>query len=100
MWLWRKTGTAAPWVWPLSSRPRLPDGEWQAFGIRLTQLADHLAEQGIRLAYHHHMGTVIQSEPDLDRLLAAAPEIGLVLDPGHLAFAGIDPVVPRPATGR
>ena len=38
------------------------------------------------------MGTVIQSEADLDRLLAAIPEIALLLDAGHLAFAGIDPV--------
>jgi inosose dehydratase len=38
------------------------------------------------------MGTVIQSETDLDRLLRAVPELWLLLDPGHLAFAGIDPV--------
>jgi inosose dehydratase len=38
------------------------------------------------------MGTVIQAEADLERLLAAVPELHLLLDPGHLAFAGIDPV--------
>jgi inosose dehydratase len=77
---------------PLSSRPRLPDGEWQAFGIRLTQLADHLAEQGIRLAYHHHMGTVVETADEIDRLMAATGgSVGLLLDTGHLVFAGVDP---------
>ena len=46
----------------------------------------------MRIVYHHHMGTVIQREDDLERLLAGAPDISLLLDPGHLAFAGIDPV--------
>jgi inosose dehydratase len=38
------------------------------------------------------MGTVIQSEAELDRLLADVPAMHLLLDPGHLAFAGIDPL--------
>jgi inosose dehydratase len=41
---------------PLSSRPRLSDGDWREFGARLTELADRLAQSGVRLAYHHHMG--------------------------------------------
>ena len=51
----------------LSSRPSLPDGDWHDFGIRLTELADHLAERGIRLAYHHHMGTVVETAAEIDR---------------------------------
>jgi inosose dehydratase len=50
------------------------------------------AAAGIRVAYHHHMGTVIQTGAELDRLLEAVPGLWLVLDPGHLAFAGLDPV--------
>ena len=46
----------------------------------------------MKAVYHHHMGTVIQSEAELDRLLADVPKLWLLLDPGHLAFAGIDPV--------
>jgi inosose dehydratase len=38
------------------------------------------------------MGTVIQAEADLERLLAGVPSLWLLLDAGHLAFAGIDPV--------
>jgi len=85
-------GIAGDRTRPLSSRPRLPDGEWQDFGLRLTKLADHFAERGIRLAYHHHMGTVVETAAEIDRLMAATgSSVGLLLDTGHLAFAGADP---------
>jgi len=60
-------GIAGDRTRPLSSRPRLPNGHWRDFGIRLTELADRLAEQGIRLAYHHHMGTVVETPAEIDR---------------------------------
>jgi inosose dehydratase len=72
--------------------PQLTEAEWPRFVAGLKHLAKIAAEEETKIVYHHHMGTVIQSEAALDRLLAAAPEIRLLLDPGHLAFAGIDPV--------
>ena len=85
-------GIAGDRTRPLSSRPRLPDGDWHDFGTRLTELADRLADQGIRLAYHHHMGTVVETADEIDRLMAATGgSVGLLLDTGHLAFAGVDP---------
>jgi inosose dehydratase len=78
---------------PLSTRPRLGDGEWQEFGARLTELADRLAQGGIALAYHHHMGTIVEDAADIGRLMSATDEsVGLLLDTGHLVFAGADPV--------
>jgi inosose dehydratase len=86
---------------PLSSRPRLRDEEWRDFGSRLTDLADRLARSGIRLAYHHHMGTVVENEAEIDRLMAATGDsVGLVLDTGHLAFAGADPAAVAYRHGR
>ena len=77
---------------PLSSRPRLRDSEWRHFGHRLTVLADELARHGIRLAYHHHMGTVVETAGEIERLMEATGEsVGLLLDTGHLAFASTDP---------
>lgn len=73
-------------------RPRLDEAEWPRFVSGLTHLSDIAAAAGLRVVYHHHMGTVIQAEDDLHRLLSAVPSIDLLLDPGHLAFAGIDPV--------
>jgi inosose dehydratase len=77
---------------PLSSRPRLGDGDWPAFGARLTEFARHLARGGLGLAYHHHMGTVVESGAEIDRLMATTgDDVGLLLDTGHLAFASADP---------
>lgn len=72
--------------------PQLSAAEWPRFTAGLAHLAAIAAAEEMKIVYHHHMGTVIQGEPDLERLLAAAPAISLLLDPGHLAFAGIDPV--------
>ena len=46
---------------PLSRRPVLADADWPAFADRLTALGDAVAAEGLALAYHHHMGTVVQS---------------------------------------
>ena len=78
---------------PISARPTLPDDEWAPFGERLTRVAEHLASRGVAMAYHHHMGTVIETEAEIDRLMASTGEaVGLLLDTGHLGFAGADPV--------
>lgn len=78
---------------PLSRRPRLTDDQWPILAARMTEVARHLAARGVRLAYHHHMGTVIETEAEIDRLMAlTGPEVGLLLDTGHLTYAGGDPV--------
>ena len=77
---------------PLSGRPRLGVGDWYDFGARLTGLAGHMTACGIGLVYHHHMGTVIESEAEIDRLMAVTSEkVGLLVDTGHAAYAGVDP---------
>lgn len=72
--------------------PRLTDAEWPRLIDGLKHLVAIAATEETQIVYHHHMGTVIQDEADLDRLLEAVPDLFLVLDPGHLAFAGIDPL--------
>jgi myo-inosose-2 dehydratase len=75
---------------PLSRRPRVED--WPGFGRKLTRLAEALAARGLRLAYHHHMGTVVETAAEIDLLMAATGDaVSLLLDTGHLAFAGADP---------
>src|SRR2546430_5086136 len=79
---------------PLSARPLLKASQWREFGRRLTRLAAWTAAEGVRLAYHHHMGTVVQSEEDIDTLMdATGADVGLLLDTGHAAFAGADPAL-------
>ena len=77
---------------PLSARPRLPDADWPAFGAGVEALAAHAAAQGITLVYHHHMGTIVQTEAEIDRLmLETGPHMHLLLDTGHCYFGGGDP---------
>jgi inosose dehydratase len=78
---------------PLSRRPLLAEHEWTAFCARLDETARHLRRHGVRLAFHHHMGTVVQTQDEIDRLMAGTgDDVGLLLDTGHLAFAGGDPI--------
>jgi myo-inosose-2 dehydratase len=77
---------------PLSQRPVLADHEWPGFGARLTALADATAAEGVRLAYHHHMGTIVQSGADIAALMSSTgPSVHLLLDTGHASWGGADP---------
>ncbi|HET6182426.1 MAG TPA: myo-inosose-2 dehydratase [Acetobacteraceae bacterium] len=78
---------------PLSRRPVLAEAEWPRFAALLSALAEAVAREGVAIAYHHHMGTLIQTEAEIDRLMAeTAPALKLLLDTGHATFAGADPV--------
>ncbi|HXX84778.1 MAG TPA: myo-inosose-2 dehydratase [Casimicrobiaceae bacterium] len=79
---------------PLYKRPRFvrPD-DWRAYADRLTAFARYTLERGVRVAYHHHMGAYIEHPADVDRLMAlTGDEVGLLLDSGHMTFAGGDAV--------
>ena len=77
---------------PLSERPRLAKSDWLAFGAKMTDFAERLAGEGLKLCYHHHMGTIVQSERDIDAFMAhtKAP-VCLLLDTGHARWGGSDP---------
>jgi inosose dehydratase len=77
----------------VNDRPRLAEAQWQAFGAGIEALAAFAAAQGITLVYHHHMGTVVEAEWEIDRLMAeTGPHTHLLLDTGHCYFGGGDPV--------
>lgn len=77
---------------PLSATPRLTDDRWAEFGARLTAVADHISAEGLRFAYHHHLGTVVERAADLDQFLShTASTVGLTVDTGHARLGGIDP---------
>jgi inosose dehydratase len=78
---------------PLSRTPRLDAAGWTAFGARMTGFADYIAGQGLKFAYHHHLGTVVERPGDLEAFLEiTGASVGLTLDTGHAALGGIDPV--------
>lgn len=79
---------------PLTKRPRFrTDDAFKRYGDRLTAFGQHLLEQGVRLAYHHHMGAYVEAPDDIDRVMAhTGHEVGLLFDSGHAYFGGGDPV--------
>lgn len=75
----------------LNGRRRLSEDDIRDYGQRLTAFAEFCAEQGVPLAFHHHMGTAIETERDLDLLMENTGEaVRLLFDAGHMAFAGGD----------
>ena len=74
---------------PLSTRPQMDNEEWSNFCKKISEIGKYLEDQGMPLAYHHHMGTVIESQKDTERLLESTnDQVKLILDTGHMLFAG------------
>jgi inosose dehydratase len=76
---------------PLDTKPRLSEQEIRAYGRKMTAFAEWCAGQGMPIAYHHHMAAAIETEAELDLLMANSGEaLPLLFDAGHMAFAGGD----------
>ena len=76
---------------PLATKPRLDDDEMKAYAHKVTEFGEWCADQGMPLSYHHHMAAVVETEAELDAFMNHSGEgIPLLLDAGHLAFAGGD----------
>jgi inosose dehydratase len=77
------------------AKPHFSDSQWKLVCEGLNRLGKVAQEKGLRLTYHHHMGTGIQTTEEIDRLMESTdPElVGLLFDSGHIAFSGEDPMV-------
>ena len=76
---------------PVSQKPVMPDAEFPEYGRKLTEVADRMADFGVRMSYHHHMGTVIETEREIDLLMEnTGTSVGLLIDTGHLGFTNAD----------
>jgi inosose dehydratase len=74
---------------PVADRPRIGHEDFKRYGEKLTRFADWLEAEGCPMTYHHHMGTVVETEEEIDWLMGNTGEsVGLLLDTGHLTFAG------------
>ncbi|MEU7525121.1 myo-inosose-2 dehydratase [Saccharothrix sp. NPDC042600] len=75
-------------------RPRFTEDDWHLLTSGLDYIGKLAADGGMRLCYHHHMGTGVQTAEDIDRLMAGTnPDyVHLLFDTGHLQFAGDDPL--------
>ena len=73
------------------SAPGLADDEWPDLAARVQQAADRCRDRGLEPVFHYHLGTLVETEAEADRLLELT-DISVCLDTGHLALAGGDPV--------
>jgi inosose dehydratase len=77
---------------PLSARPVLERSNWKRFGERMTDFAELCREEGLQLVYHHHMGTIVEREAEIDRFMEVTGDaVHLLLDTGHATWGGADP---------
>jgi inosose dehydratase len=79
---------------PLYKRPRfVRAAQWREYGERVSAFARYTQDQGVRLAYHHHMSAYVETPADVDRLMDNVGDaVGLLFDSGHMTFAGGDAV--------
>ena len=72
----------------LSTRPQMDNEAWKSFCEKISEMGKYLEGEGIPLAYHHHMGTVIETQADTERLMESTNDsVKLTLDTGHMLFA-------------
>lgn len=69
--------------------------EWRVFCEGMDRLGKISAEDyGISLTYHHHMGTVVQNDDEVEMMMDRTNPryVNLLYDTGHFAYCGCDPL--------
>lgn len=72
----------------------LPDDEFARYAALIDEIGAVTLAEGVRACFHNHVGTIIETRAELDRLLALTDPQHVFVGPdlGHLAWAGDDPV--------
>ena len=78
----------------LDSKPICDDQKYDILSNSLNNAGEVCKAHGVDLAFHHHMGTYIQNENEIEMLLSKTDPnfVHLCADTGHLLFAGVEPV--------
>lgn len=73
----------------------LNDAEWKLLAEGLNKLGALAREKEMKLVFHHHMGTVVQTAAEIDKLMSLTDEqlVYLLFDTGHLVYSGENPEV-------
>ena len=75
----------------LSTRPNMDDKELVEYCKKINEISNRLYDEGIPMSYHEHMGTIIQTEHDVDMFMNNTNDNTFLLyDTGHLLFAQAD----------
>ena len=80
---------------PLKNRPKFTEDQWNALTEGLDKLGKEASAKGMVLCYHPHVGTGVETLEDIDRLMTNTNPayLKLLLDTGHLYYAGVDPLI-------
>ncbi|MBU3215095.1 myo-inosose-2 dehydratase [Clostridium estertheticum] len=70
------------------------ENEWKSFADGLNKLGEIAKEKDMKVVYHHHMGTVVQTTEEIDKLMDMTDDslVYLLYDTGHLVYSGEDPL--------
>ncbi|MBN6056269.1 TIM barrel protein [Nonomuraea sp. RK-328] len=85
------SGSPERFARPGGNAPGLPASEWPAYAARVQEAVRRCRDRGFEPAFHHHLGTYVETPEDVERLLELT-DVPLCLDTGHLLLAGGDPV--------
>jgi inosose dehydratase len=83
--------TAPVMTYDWAPRTELSDAEWDHLLKMFERVEQICAEHGLQQVVHEHFGIAIETEADIERLLASS-NVKFVLDTGHLALGGFDPL--------
>ncbi|MBN8210261.1 myo-inosose-2 dehydratase [Bacillus sp. NTK071] len=75
-------------------KPVFTDDEWEKLSSGLNMLGELANEKGMKLVFHHHMGTGVQTAEEIDRLMQMTDPnlVHLLYDTGHLYLSGENPI--------
>jgi inosose dehydratase len=77
----------------LDQHPSLTAEHWERLGGGLNEVAAYINDRGLRFAYHHHLGTAVETAQELEHFFQVTGDhVGLVLDTGHAVYGGIEPI--------
>jgi len=67
------------------------EADYKLFALNLTAASEFAAQHGQTIAYHPHLGCMVETAGEVARLLRYIPNLRLCVDTGHLIAAGTDP---------
>lgn len=75
-------------------RPILSDEQFENLANGLNEMGRRVKAKGMKLCFHPHVGTGIETKEEIDRLMRMTdPDfVGLLFDTGHLTLAGANPL--------
>jgi inosose dehydratase len=77
------------WIKSISEKT---DDNFRKFSERLEELAGFAQEMGVQIAFHPHLGCIVETKEDIERLFKDVELTGLCLDTAHLTAAGSNPM--------